>query len=46
MDGTHLPRRRFFAQSLGLATAALATGGVVREPGVMLRLALNAFAFD
>jgi sugar phosphate isomerase/epimerase len=50
MDGNPLPRRRFFTQSLslagGLATAALATAGVPREPGVKLRLALNAYSFD
>lgn len=47
MDRSTLPRRKFFAQSLGLATAALATGGgVPREPGVKLKLALNAYSFD
>src|SRR5260370_16618663 len=46
MDGNRLPRRRFFTQSLGLATAALATAGVPREPGVKLKLALNAYSFD
>jgi sugar phosphate isomerase/epimerase len=40
------PRRRFFAQSIGLATAALAPAGVPREPGVKLKLALNAYSFD
>jgi sugar phosphate isomerase/epimerase len=50
MDGNPLPRRKFFTQSLslagGLATAALATAGVPREPGVKLKLALNAYSFD
>lgn len=41
-----VPRRTFFAQSLGLATAAFADAGVPREPGVKLRLALNAYSFD
>ena len=41
-----LPRRRFFTQSLGLAAASLAPAGVPREPGVKLKLALNAYSFD
>src|ERR1700694_5582441 len=43
MDGT---RRKFFTQSLALATAALAPAGVPREPGVKLKLALNAYSFN
>jgi sugar phosphate isomerase/epimerase len=43
MDGT---RRTFFTQSLALATAAAAPTGVPREPGVKLKLALNAYSFD
>jgi sugar phosphate isomerase/epimerase len=37
-------RRRFFAQSLALA--GVASAGVPREPGVKLKLALNAYSFD
>ena len=43
MKGT---RRTFFTQSLALATAAAAPAGVPREPGVKLKLALNAYSFD
>jgi sugar phosphate isomerase/epimerase len=43
MDGT---RRSFFAQSLALATASAIPAGVPREPGVKLKLALNAYSFD
>lgn len=40
-------RRRFFSQSIGLAAgAALLPAGVPREPGVKLKLALNAYSFD
>ena len=46
MAETALPRRRFFSQSLGLAIAGCASAGVPREPGVKLKLALNAYSFD
>jgi sugar phosphate isomerase/epimerase len=48
MNGTHFDRRRFLARSIGLAAAsgALAHARVVREPGVKLKLALNAYSFD
>ncbi len=43
-------RRKFFTQSLlttgGLTTAGIATAGVPRDPGVKLKLALNAYSFD
>jgi sugar phosphate isomerase/epimerase len=39
-------RRKFFAQSFGLAAASTASAGVPREPGVKLKLALNAYSFD
>jgi sugar phosphate isomerase/epimerase len=40
------PRRTFLAGSLGLAATSAAEGKVTREPGVRLRLALNAYSFD
>lgn len=47
MDGIALPRREFFIRSLGFtAAAALAQAKVAREPGVKLKLALNAYSFD
>ncbi len=48
MDDKRLPRRDFFARTLGLLTAAaaLSPAKVAREPGVKLRLALNAYSFD
>ncbi len=40
-------RRKFFTQSITLAAASSARGaGVPREPGVKLKLALNAYSFD
>jgi sugar phosphate isomerase/epimerase len=42
-----LPRRKFLTRSALLATAGLAKGaGVPRDPGVKLKLALNAYSFD
>jgi sugar phosphate isomerase/epimerase len=42
-----LPRRKFLTRSAVLATAGLAKGaGVPRDPGVKLKLALNAYSFD
>ncbi len=43
-----MDRRRFLLQSAGLAAAAssIAEAKVEREPGVRLRLALNAYSFD
>ena len=42
-----LPRRKFLTRSALLATAGLAEGaGVPRDPGVKLKLALNAYSFD
>ena len=47
MDGTALPRREFFIRSLVFtAAAAVAQADVSREPGVKLKLALNAYSFD
>ena len=47
MDGTALPRREFFTRSLSFtAAAAVAQANVAREPGVKLKLALNAYSFD
>ncbi len=46
MDGNSLPRRKFLSHSVALATAALAPAGVLREPGVKLKLALNAYSFN
>jgi sugar phosphate isomerase/epimerase len=43
MNGT---RRRFITHSAGLAAASLANAAVPREPGVKLKLALNAYSFD
>ena len=43
MTGTALPRRSFLAGSLA---ATLARASVNREPGVKLKLALNAYSFD
>jgi sugar phosphate isomerase/epimerase len=39
-------RRKFFTQSIALAAATTAQAGVPREPGVKLKLALNAYSFD
>ena len=41
-------RRRFLAGSLGLAALSAATAGekVSREPGIKLKLGLNAYSFD
>jgi sugar phosphate isomerase/epimerase len=39
-------RRNFFAASAALATTSLAPAAVSREPGVKLKLALNAYSFD
>ena len=44
MDGNNLLRRSFLAGSLGLAAASAAP--VKREPGVKIKLALNAYSFD
>jgi sugar phosphate isomerase/epimerase len=43
-----IDRRRFLAGSLALATStpAVANEKVVREPGVKLKLGLNAYSFD
>src|SRR4051812_29284842 len=48
MLGAHLHRREFLTRSVGLAAAlaASADAKVVREPGVKLKLALNAYSFD
>src|SRR6202163_546856 len=48
MDTTRLLRRQFLTTSIGLAAAAGATiqARVAREPGVKLKLALNAYSFD
>lgn len=48
MDEIASPRREFLARSLGLtvAASALAQANVSREPGVKLKLALNAYSFD
>jgi sugar phosphate isomerase/epimerase len=45
MDST-FPRRTFLTGSLSITAAALAEAKVPREPGVRLRLALNAYSFD
>ena len=45
----NVPSRRLFAKSLGLAVSfpgVLAGAKVAREPGVKLKLALNAYSFD
>ncbi|MGA3189784.1 MAG: sugar phosphate isomerase/epimerase family protein [Bryobacteraceae bacterium] len=39
-------RRTFFTHSLGLAAASSLPAAVPREPGVKLKLALNAYSFD
>ena len=39
-------RRKFLTCSAALATAPLITASVPREPGVKLKLALNAYSFD
>jgi sugar phosphate isomerase/epimerase len=39
-------RRRFLTHSAALAAAPLAQAAVPREPGVKLKLALNAYSFD
>jgi sugar phosphate isomerase/epimerase len=39
-------RRRFLTTSAALAIAPLAQPGVPREPGVKLKIALNAYSFD
>jgi sugar phosphate isomerase/epimerase len=39
-------RRQFLTSSAALATASLAKAAVPREPGVKLKLALNAYSFD
>jgi sugar phosphate isomerase/epimerase len=47
MGRMELPRRKFFTQSLAaIATAKAASAAVAREPGVKLKLALNAYSFD
>jgi sugar phosphate isomerase/epimerase len=43
MNGT---RRRFLTHSVGIAAASLAPAAVPREPGVKLKIALNAYSFD
>jgi sugar phosphate isomerase/epimerase len=43
MDAT---RRKFFSHSLAVAGAAALGAGVPRDPGVKLKLALNAYSFD
>jgi len=39
-------RRKFLSYSAALATASLTQAAVPREPGVKLKLALNAYSFD
>ena len=39
-------RRKFLTNSAILATASLAPAAVPREPGVKLKIALNAYSFD
>src|SRR5271156_1298407 len=39
-------RRKFLTNSAILAAAPLTDGAVPREPGVKLKLALNAYSFD
>jgi len=39
-------RRKFLTTSAALATASLIPAAVPREPGVKLKLALNAYSFD
>ncbi|HTB10796.1 MAG TPA: sugar phosphate isomerase/epimerase family protein [Bryobacteraceae bacterium] len=39
-------RRKFLTSSAALATTSLASAAVPREPGVKLKLALNAYSFD
>jgi len=39
-------RRNFITSSVALATASLTGAAVPREPGVKLKLALNAYSFD
>lgn len=46
MAHSSVSRRSFFARSLGLAAAGCASAGVPRDPGVKLKLALNAYSFD
>jgi sugar phosphate isomerase/epimerase len=48
MDASDLSRRKFFAGSLLMAAplATQAPANVPREPGVKLKLALNAYSFD
>ncbi|HVO97054.1 MAG TPA: TIM barrel protein [Bryobacteraceae bacterium] len=46
MAHSPLSRRGFFSHSLGLAAAGYASAGVPRDPGVKLKLALNAYSFD
>ncbi len=48
MHETAIRRRDFFTRSLGITAAAtsLAHANVSREPGVKLKLALNAYSFD
>jgi sugar phosphate isomerase/epimerase len=46
MNETILPRRSFLAGTLGLAGLATTQAAVKREPGVKLKLALNAYSFD
>src|SRR5947209_14150688 len=42
-----VPRRNFFSRCLGLiGSTTLAQAKVTREPGVKLKLALNAYSFD
>ena len=43
---TPSPRRRFLQIALAAPAALLADGKVVRQPGVHIRLALNAYSFD
>ncbi len=47
MNGISLPRRAFLTGCAALTGAAgVAQGKVTREPGVKLKLALNAYSFD
>jgi len=46
MEPMQSTRRKFLTNSAILATASLAPAAVPREPGVKLKIALNAYSFD
>jgi sugar phosphate isomerase/epimerase len=47
MDATRVPRRHFLSLTAGLAAAvSAAEAKIARDPGVKLKLALNAYSFD